>query len=141
MRWAILGGSSLLFFLAAAKAHGRELRLERAAAGFDHVVFGGHNPAFVETLWRAERVRFWVVAPIAAAAILALLKSRGLDTGVATVSAISWGAVIAFAAGGAASLARAGGMREGIAGSLGWWAAVAAAGALAVVAARSATSS
>lgn len=136
MRWAMLGGSSLLVFLAAAKAHGRELRLERAAAGFDRVVFGGQNPAFVEALWRTERLRFWILAPAVAAAVLALLKSRGLATSVAAASALTWGPVVAFAALGVASLSRAGSGRDGMLGSAAWWAVVAATGLLAIAAAR-----
>src|SRR6476619_4804412 len=96
MRWVLLTGSSLLLFLTAAKAHGRELRLERVAAGVDHVVFGGQNPALVESLWKAERVRFWIAAPLLAAALIAMLKARGVGTGVATLSALTWGSSLAF---------------------------------------------
>ena len=53
--WA---GSAALFF-AVAKAHGRQLRLERERAGYFEVVFGGKNPAFVEGLWKQERLLFW----------------------------------------------------------------------------------
>jgi hypothetical protein len=137
MRWAMLTGSSLLLFLAAAKAHGRELRLERVAAGVERVVFGGHNPAIVEALWRAERVRFWVLAPVLAAAVLALLKARGVATGVAALGALTWAPALVFAGLGVASLVRAGAARDGIAGSVGWWAVVAGAGALVLVMTRS----
>lgn len=50
---------SLGLFLASAKAHGRQLRLEREKAGYFQVVFGGKNPAFVEGLWKQERLLFW----------------------------------------------------------------------------------
>jgi hypothetical protein len=56
--WALSVG----LFLAAAKAHGRQLRLEREKAGYFEVAFGGKNPAFVEGLWRQERLLFWSLA-------------------------------------------------------------------------------
>jgi hypothetical protein len=136
MRWALFAGSSLVLFLSAAKAHGRELRLERLAAGFDHVIFGGDNPAFIDALWRAERVRFWIAAPALAAALLALLKTRGIATGPAALGAVVWASALAFAGCGIASLVRAGAAREGIGGSVGWWTAVAAAGVLTALATR-----
>lgn len=52
--------------LAAAKAHGRQVRLEREAAGYHSVEFGGTNPEFVERLWRRDRIRFWTFVPLAA---------------------------------------------------------------------------
>ncbi|MFL5352955.1 hypothetical protein [Archangium sp.] len=55
---------SVVTFLAAAKAHGRQVRLERERAGYFQVVFGGQNPAFVEALWRRDRLRFWTVAAL-----------------------------------------------------------------------------
>ncbi|MBW8889077.1 MAG: hypothetical protein JF616_15090 [Fibrobacteres bacterium] len=58
LEWA----GSFALFLAAAKAHGRQLRLERERAGYFEVVFGGKNPAFVEGLWKQERLLFWSLA-------------------------------------------------------------------------------
>lgn len=55
---SVWAGSAALF-LASAKAHGRQLRLERERAGYFEVVFGGKNPAFVEGLWKQERLLFW----------------------------------------------------------------------------------
>jgi len=57
-RWLVfvLG---VLSFLAAAKAHGHQLRLERELAGYWKVTFGAKNPDFVEALWRRERFLFW----------------------------------------------------------------------------------
>ncbi len=55
----VLGAVTLLV---AAKAHGRQLRLERQLFGYWHVSFGGQNPAFVEALWRHERLYFWSLA-------------------------------------------------------------------------------
>ena len=57
MRW-LLVALSLASFLAAAKTHGRQLRLERELAGYLHVTFGGKNPAWVEGLWQRERMYF-----------------------------------------------------------------------------------
>jgi hypothetical protein len=53
-------------FLVAAKAHGRQLRVERELAGYWHVTFGAQNPAFVETLWRRERLIYWSLAVLVA---------------------------------------------------------------------------
>ena len=57
---ALIGVAALLV---AAKAHGRQVRLEREAAGYHEVVFGGTNPPFVDALWRADRFRFRDFAP------------------------------------------------------------------------------
>jgi hypothetical protein len=62
---------SLGLFLASAKAHGRQLRLEREKAGYFEVVFGGKNPAFVEGLWKQERLLFWSLAGAVCAFALA----------------------------------------------------------------------
>jgi hypothetical protein len=56
---SLVWAGSLGLFLASAKAHGRQLRLEREKAGYFEVVFGGKNPAFVEGLWKQERLLFW----------------------------------------------------------------------------------
>src|SRR2546426_10713554 len=53
--------ASVAAFLAAAKSHGRQLRLEREVAGYWEVRFGGTNPPFVAALWRRDRVRFWAI--------------------------------------------------------------------------------
>ena len=42
-------------------AHGSD---PRHLARSTHVVFGGQNPAFVEALWRRDRLRFWTVAAL-----------------------------------------------------------------------------
>lgn len=55
---------SFVQFVVAAKVHGRQLRLERELEGYWEVQFGtGKNPPWVETLWRRDRIRFWVLAP------------------------------------------------------------------------------
>lgn len=52
-------GATIVFVLVAAKAHGRQIRLERERAGFMSVDFRAKNPPFVEALWRRDRRRFW----------------------------------------------------------------------------------
>jgi hypothetical protein len=82
-------------FIAAAKGHGRQVRLEREAHGVHHVVFGGTNPPLVEELWRGDRVRFWIVAPI-----VAVLSAAGVlfvGGGGSAALSILWAPVLAFA--------------------------------------------
>jgi hypothetical protein len=55
-------------FLASAKTHGRQLRLERELAGYWHVTFSARNPPWVEALWHRERLILWSLV-----AVLALL--------------------------------------------------------------------
>jgi hypothetical protein len=71
-RTLVLLASSVVAFLLAAKAHGRQLRLERELEGYHRVVFGGTNPPFVEALWRADRVRYWSIAVGVAVVVLGL---------------------------------------------------------------------
>lgn len=71
LAWVRLGAAGLLsvgLLLAAAKSHGRQLRLERELEGYRDVSFGrdARNPSWVEALWRADRVRFWTLYPLAA---------------------------------------------------------------------------
>ncbi|HUR61164.1 MAG TPA: hypothetical protein VM286_02205 [Candidatus Thermoplasmatota archaeon] len=57
---AVLPGVVALgLVVAAAKAHGRQLRLEREQAGYPRADFRGPNDAWVETFWRHDRIRFW----------------------------------------------------------------------------------
>ncbi len=70
-RWlTLLCGTAA--FLAAAKAHGRQLRLERVLAGYLQVTFGGRNAEWVEAFWRQERRYFWSAALLLGLASLAL---------------------------------------------------------------------
>ena len=129
--------ANVLLFLVAAKAHGRELRLERQSLGVDRVVFGGVNPPVVEALWRAERARFWPLVAVLALAIVALLWRAGAARGVVVAGALAWAPAIAFSALGVASLVRSSAARGELAGSATWWAAVAVAATVsALVAAR-----
>jgi hypothetical protein len=137
MRGAALLVASVCLFLTAAKAHGRELRLEREAAGVFHVVFGGENPPLVEALWRAERARFWIATPVVAVALAALLLTRGAGAPRTALAALTWAPALSFTALGALSFVRAGGLARGdAAGSAAWWSLVVALAATAAALAR-----
>ena len=107
--------------LAAAKLHGRQLRLEREQEGYHEVEFGGTNPPWVEALWRRDRIRFWVMVPIFA--LLGAVISWP-DLGRALVAALLWAPSLAFVALGIVSGARA--RWPHAKGSLAWGALVAA---------------
>jgi hypothetical protein len=107
-------------FLLAAKAHGRQVRLERENAGYHDITFGGSrdrsrgedvpqhvrtNPPFVEALWRRDRTSFWIVTPIAALACGALLFAFSAR-GAWLLLAAPWGMIAGFLALGAASALR-----------------------------------
>ena len=112
--------------LAAAKAHGRQVRLEREAQGYHHVEFGGSNPQFVEALWRRDRIRFWSVVPPLALALGALAwYARGWP--LALVAALLWAPIVGFFVAGLRSYA---GTRLG---GFGWWIAALVLAACAVV--------
>jgi len=89
---ALVGVAALLV---AAKAHGRQVRLEREAAGYHEVVFGGQNPPFVDALWRADRIRFWTFAP-AAALLLAPAAFLAKGWPLALLAALLWAPIAAF---------------------------------------------
>jgi hypothetical protein len=117
--------ASLILFLIAAKSHGRELRLEREAAGVPHVVFGGVNPPVVERIWRAERVRFAIVAPLLVLLFAAGLRLYGSSAGYTVLGALAFGPALAFLSLGIASFVRSGAFARGqLGGSLVWWALV-----------------
>lgn len=59
--WIAIGLSGAAF-LAAAKAHGRQVRIERELAGYWRVEFAGRNPPFVLDLWRRDRIVLWSLA-------------------------------------------------------------------------------
>jgi hypothetical protein len=138
--------ASAVAFVLAAKAHGRQIRLERELQGYHQVVFGGSNPPFVEALWRADRVRYWsITAGLAAGAVglFFLARARGwhwpfLGGGGGSAAWLAlWGApVVAFITCGLWSLGRfvraveqkagaveAGWASEAIQGSTVWFAA------------------
>lgn len=123
---------SLAALGAAAKAHGRQIRLERERAGYTRVVFGGDNPAFVVALWRRDRVRLWSVAAAVALAATALhLAHLGpLRGGLGTAQALLLAPMLAgFVVSGLASwaaLLRTSAVdpsftRRSLPGSAAWW--------------------
>jgi hypothetical protein len=122
---ALIGIGALLL---AAKAHGRQVRFEREAAGYRSVVFGGENPEFVTQLWRRDRIRFWTTAPIASA-ILGAAAWWAQGWPLALAAALLGGPVVAFHVAGLASFT----VQRGRGGT-GWWAASMLAAAFAVVA-------
>jgi hypothetical protein len=115
-RTIILLGASVVAFLLAAKAHGRQIRLERELEGYHRVVFGGVNPPYVEALWRADRVRYWSIVVGVAVTVLglyALTRAEGwrwpfLHGGGGSVAwLVVWGSLVtAFLACGLWSLTR-----------------------------------
>ena len=155
--WLVVAASVLLF-LAAAKSHGWQVRLERELAGYPTVTFGGVNPPFVESLWRRDRVRFWSIvlsgAVLAIAAAFAARRSgwavppfRNVASSIAVI-VLLWLPVVAFATLGALSAARLAAatpppalapdwLGRALWGSAGWWGLVLAlAGAVALLALR-----
>src|SRR3989442_4389298 len=69
--WIELGLGVVLLFLSA-KAHGRQIRLERELEGYMEVDFMKDNPPWVEALWRKDRRRYWATVPIAIVGFLLL---------------------------------------------------------------------
>lgn len=74
-RLAAASVATLGLILAAAKTHGRQIRLEREQHGVWNVDFRAGNDAWVEALWRMDRILFWATFPVAlgALAVLAVL--------------------------------------------------------------------
>lgn len=139
--WPVAAASAALLLLAA-KAHGRQVRVERERAGYDHVVFGGDNPPHVEALWARDRRRYWTFVPPAAVALAgAAWLARPGDWGLALVAALLWAPTMGFVFAGLRSLAEFGRVeprkdeawaRRAQRGSAAWWAAVALAAAATV---------
>jgi hypothetical protein len=71
-RPVLVGVALALLFLAAAKAHGRQVRLLRERIGVWKVDFRENNGSAVEAIWRKDRWVFW------SALGLAVLASLGL---------------------------------------------------------------
>ena len=95
-------------FLVTAKAHGRQLRIERELAGYHTVTFRGDNPPFVTRLWRRERYIFWATVVIVAAVDYFLRLHWAL-------AYVLVPGIAGFVVGGALSLARSKN------GSILWW--------------------
>lgn len=144
-RVALVAGS-LLLLLAAAKNHGRGVRLERQLAGHWQVSFVRDNHPWVEALWQRDRTIYWSIA--IALGVLGLVyavlarrwqwpmpprSAPGWSWWSALLMVIGWPLVLAFVTAGVASLtrfltalpdasARADWIASALWGSAGWWA-------------------
>src|SRR5688572_27887187 len=108
MKTLLYGAASFVTFVLSAKAHGRELRLERVVAGIEQVTFGGSNPAFVDALWGAERMRFWVATPILSVVLIVALAIAGASRWTIGFASLLWAPSVVFLVLGLASIVRAG---------------------------------
>ena len=97
--------ASIALFFASAKAHGRQLRLEREFEGHYSVEFGGKNHPWVAALWRAERFRFWILAAAFEIPVLVLSFKTSFNWKILLL-AIGWIPSLAFSITGALSLLR-----------------------------------
>ena len=66
MLWWLAVAATVALILAAAKAHGRQVRLEREQQGHFRVDFRTRNPPAVEAIWRTDRRIFWPVFAVVA---------------------------------------------------------------------------
>lgn len=123
--WMLLGFGLVAWVLLAAKAHGRQVRLEREAKGVFKVDFGGTNPPEVEAIWRRDCRLFWPT--MAALSVVLLAAGVALDDLELMVAALPVAFASSFVVAGLASWSRLGGAGWA---SFGWWTAVAAAAAL-----------
>jgi len=114
--WIELGLGVVLLFLSA-KAHGRQIRLERELEGYMEVDFMKENPPWVEALWRKDRRRFWptfvVAFVVLTAAGLPILPTRfGAEPlgnpilGTVLLTGFLWPLVVAFVSNGIQSAFR-----------------------------------
>lgn len=143
MPWWLTLAATLALVLAAAKAHGRQVRLEREQQGFFSVDFRSQNPPEVEAIWRSDRRVFWPLLVAFACGVTGALawswSSTGIPPGADELAIYSgWAFTASFVLAGLASwlrLARREGrdavwQRAAQRGSIGWWALVAGAAAL-----------
>lgn len=138
-----LAAAAVLLLLAGAKAHGRQVRLERERIGVHSVVFGKPNDPRVEAIWARDRRGFWGLFAVLVAAAWAIVVLGGRVAGTELLASGGLLLLVAFALCfailGLASLARLfpaqptddkAWRRKAMAGSLLWWALVALATAL-----------
>lgn len=97
---------SVALLLVSAKAHGRQVRLERELEGHHEVVFGGENPPFVTALWRRDRRAYWTLVPLAAAGAAGASLWLPMPLAWTLLAVLLWAPILGFAAVGLASLAR-----------------------------------
>ena len=114
--WIELGlGVGLL--LLTAKAHGRQIRLERELEGYMEVDFMKDNPPWVEALWRTDRRRFWATLPVvivvtSAAGLLTLPSRFGTEPlgnpvfGTVLLAGLLWPFAVTFTSNGIQSTLR-----------------------------------
>lgn len=96
----------MVLLLAAAKAHGRQMRVERELRGVFEVTFEpGGQPPWLAKLWADERKQFWTAVPIAALVwgVAGFLVGR---TDLALVGAFLWAPTAGLGWLGLASLRR-----------------------------------
>jgi len=74
--WIQLGLGVVLLFLSA-KAHGRQIRLERELEGYMEADFTKENPPWVEALWRKDRRQFQITFSLAAVIFSGLVIATG----------------------------------------------------------------
>src|SRR5688572_24835082 len=137
MAWWPVVLSVAAWILVSAKAHGRQVRIEREQQGVFKVDFGGQNPAAVEAIWRMDRRVFWPCLAV----LSLLLGGSALFAGDWAEAALAPPAAFAlsFMASGIASWVRMARLRKGplpwrrraLLGSASWWLAAVAAGVLA----------
>lgn len=144
MPWWLAAVGTVALVLLAAKAHGRQIRLEREQQGYFRVDFRSQNPAAVEAIWRRDRRVFWptfaVFAGLAVAYFLFLLIVWRIEreSWFLILVWLAWAFAASFAVAGLVSWFRMANREQGplpwrrraMAGSAGWWLAVAAAAAL-----------
>lgn len=97
---------SVALLLVSAKAHGRQVRMERELEGHHEVVFGGENPPFVMALWRRDRRAYWTLVPLVALAAGGLVLWLRAGLGWTLVAVLLWAPTVGFSALGLVSLAR-----------------------------------
>lgn len=132
--------ATVALLLVAAKAHGRQVRIEREQQGYFRVDFRSENAAAVEAIWRRDRLLFWpMFAVLGAAALAWAVVARDLGLGAL---AVGWAFAASFTGAGLTSWVRMLRRDKGrlpwrqraLRGSIGWWLAVAAAATLVALA-------
>lgn len=123
--WLLLGMALVAWILLAAKAHGRQVRLEREALGVFTVDFRGSNPPEVEAIWKRDRRIFWPTMVVLSAGLVAV--GAWVDDLALMVAGMPMAFAASFVVAGTASWARLGGSDWR---SFGWWTVAYAAAAL-----------
>jgi hypothetical protein len=144
MPWWLAAVATVALILLAAKAHGRQIRLEREQQGYFRVDFRTQNPAAVEAIWRTDRRIFWpvfaVFGGLASALFLYLLIGWQLEREYWFLIGVwlAWAFAASFTVAGLLSWFRMANREQGPLpwrrranlGSAGWWLTVATAAAL-----------